>query len=144
MRAFDFAKFLAAQDLAYDDAIRELRAGRKESHWMWFVFPQVPMPKQSDWSLRYAIPSLNEAQAYLAHPVLGPRLRECTQALLDLGGVPILQVMDGSYVDVMKLRSSMTLFSLAAPVDPLFTGVLECYFHGEPDPETVRFLVSGG
>lgn len=133
----DLERFLAAQDGGgtYDRAQRELRAGRKQTHWMWFVFPQVAGLGRSATAVRYALADLAEARAYLAHPVLGPRLRESAQALLDLPGRDAPAVL-GS-VDAQKLRSSMTLFAAADPDDPVFTTVLSCWFDGEPDEATL-------
>jgi uncharacterized protein (DUF1810 family) len=108
-------RFVRAQDAdgVYQRALAELRAGRKRSHWMWFVFPQLAGLGHSQMAQRYAIASLAEAKRYLAHPVLGPRLRECAQALLDLHGAPSAAEILGE-IDALKLRSSMTLFSRAA------------------------------
>jgi len=134
----DLERFVHAQDQGgtYDRALAELRAGRKTSHWMWFVFPQIEGLGRSPTAQRYAIESLDEARAYLEHPVLGPRLRECAAALTAQSGSTAGQILGG--IDAMKLRSSMTLFSLAAPGEAVFGDVLEQYFGGEPDPETVR------
>ncbi len=136
----DLERFVHAQEQAgtYDRALAELRAGRKASHWMWFVFPQIAGLGRSPMAQRYAIASLAEARAYLAHPVLGPRLRECSRALADLEGMSAEEVMGA--VDAMKLRSSMTLFARADPGEPVFGEVLDRYFGGEPDRETVRRL----
>ena len=132
----DLDSFVQVQDTgAYDDALRELRAGRKESHWMWFVFPQVAGLGRSSMAQLYAISGVAEAAAYLEHPVLGARLRTCCHALLELPGNDAVAVL-GS-VDAMKLRSSMTLF---AQVDPWFTTVLEKYDDGELDPATLDLL----
>ncbi|MBK5220055.1 MAG: DUF1810 domain-containing protein [Thermoleophilia bacterium] len=134
-------RFVDAQDRegTYETALAELRAGRKRTHWTWFVFPQIADLGQSPISQTYAIASLAEAIAYLDHPILGPRLRESAQALLDLDAGPAEQVL-GSEIDASKLRSSMTLFARAAPKDPLFQQVLERYFGAQPDPETERRL----
>jgi len=115
-------------------ALEELRAGRKISHWMWFVFPQITGLGQSPMSRRYAIASLAHARAYLDHPVLGPRLRECARVVADLGA-PTAQDIFGP-VDAQKLRSSMTLFMRADPGDPVFAAVLARYFGGRADPAT--------
>ena len=133
---FDLARFTGAQDAAgtYDRALAELRRGRKESHWMWFVFPQVAGLGHSAMAREYSIPSLAEAQAYLAHPVLGPRLRACAEALLAHPG-PSAEPILGA-IDAIKLRSSMTLFAVAAPAEPLFDAVLARFHHGERDPAT--------
>lgn len=129
-------RFVDAQDDAgtYAQALRELRAGRKTTHWMWFVFPQIAGLGHSAMARAYAILSVDEARAYLAHPVLGPRLRECTGALLALGGVTAESVLGG--IDAMKLRSSMTLFARAAPGEPLFGQVIDRLFDGVEDDAT--------
>ncbi len=136
----DLERFVAAQDAGgtYDRALAELRAGRKTSHWMWFVFPQIAGLGRSGMAQRYAIASLGEARAYLAHPVLGPRLRECAAALLAHHGASAERILGG--IDAMKLRSSMTLFARAAPDDPVFADVLDRYFGGAADEETLRRL----
>ena len=137
---YDLRRFMAAQDDdgAYPQAIAELRRGRKASHWMWFVFPQIAGLGQSAMSRRYAISSLAEARAYLAHPVLGPRLREAASVLAGLSGATAEQVFGG--IDALKLRSSITLFLRAAPADHAFRQVLEQYFGGSEDPATVQQL----
>lgn len=134
-------RFVAAQDDGdtYRRALAELRAGRKMSHWMWFVFPQIAGLGRSPTARRFAIADLAEARAYLAHPVLGPRLRTCAQALLEIEGRSAREILGA--IDALKLRSSMTLFARAAgPDEPLFAAVLDRYYDGEPDPETVRRL----
>ena len=138
MAAFDLSRFVAAQDAGgtYARAVGELRAGRKSSHWMWFVFPQLAGLGRSATAQHYAIGSLDEARAYLAHPVLGPRLAECAEALLGVSGRTAVQILGD--VDAMKLRSSMTLFQLAAPEENVFTRVLDRFFDGAPDAETIR------
>ena len=135
------AHFVAAQDEAgtYDRALAELRAGRKRSHWMWFVFPQIAGLGQSAISRRYAIDSLADARAYLAHPVLGPRLRECAATLLDLDPDLDAVTVLGS-VDALKLCSSMTLFALADPAETSFERVLARFCAGERDRSTERLL----
>jgi uncharacterized protein (DUF1810 family) len=132
-------RFVDAQDSGgvYDDALRELREGRKRSHWMWFVFPQVAGLGRSALAQAYAVSGLAEAEAYLAHPVLGPRLRECARALTGLADADAEDVLGP--VDAQKLRSSMTLFA-AAPDEPVFRDVLQRYFGGEEDAETTRRL----
>jgi uncharacterized protein (DUF1810 family) len=138
----DVSRFVAAQDSggSYDAALRELRAGRKRSHWMWWVFPQVAGLGQSPTSRHYALAGLGEARAYLADPVLGRRLRECAEALLALDGDDPVAVLGGT--DAMKLRSSMTLFSRAADEEAgrRFREVLDRYFDGEEDPATLARL----
>ena len=136
-------RFATAQDEAgtYVRALAELRRGRKSGHWMWFVFPQLTGLGTSPTSRRYAIASLEQARVYLAHPVLGPRLRECAAALLDLPESPDTSAVDVlGVIDAMKLRSSATLFARAAPGEPKFTDVLDRFFDGAPDPETDRRL----
>jgi uncharacterized protein (DUF1810 family) len=137
---YDLARFVAAQDTrgTYHQATAELRAGRKVSHWMWFVFPQIAGLGQSSVSRRYAIGSVAEARAYLAHPVLGPRLTECAAIVAGLAGRTAEQIFGG--IDALKLRSSMTLFRHADPGEPLFARVLELYFGGSPDPATEQRL----
>ena len=136
MTDFDLERFVAAQDGGgtYDAALAELRAGRKTSHWMWFVFPQIAGLGSSPMAQRYAISSLDEARAYLAHPVLGDRLRESARALTGLDTRSPDEVLGG--IDAMKLRSSMTLFMRAAPDEPLFAQVLDQYFGGAADDAT--------
>ncbi len=124
----------------YATAVAELRAGRKSSHWMWFIFPQIAGLGHSAISGRYAIASLAEAQAYVAHPVLGARLQECTRILTELAGRSAQDVFGP--VDAMKLRSSMTLFARAAPDDQLFRNVLADYFGGVPDEATESRLAA--
>ena len=134
---YHLERFVAAQDAGgtYDRAVAELRAGRKTSHWMWFVFPQIVGLGYSPTSQRYAIISLGEARAYLAHPVLGARLIECAAILTGLAGRTAGQIF--GEVDALKLRSSITLFMHAAPGEPVFGQVLDQYFGGELDPATV-------
>ena len=135
---YDLSRFADAQARVYDDAVSELRAGRKTSHWMWFVFPQIAGLGRSPTAQRYAVGSLGEAEAYVAHPVLGERLRESARILSELEGRSAEQVFGG--LDALKLRSSMTLFARAAPDEPLFRAVLERYFGGEEDPATLERL----
>ena len=131
---FSLQRFVDAQSQTYDQALAELRAGQKRTHWMWFVFPQVAGLGRSGMAQRFAISGLDEARAYLAHPVLGRRLVESARALTDLDVDDPAAVM-GS-VDAMKLKSSMTLFALAAPDEPVFREVLDHYFAGELDEGT--------
>ena len=137
------ARFVEAQDGrgAYDAAVQELRSGRKTGHWMWFVLPQLAGLGRSATARHYAIRDADEARAYLAHPVLGPRLRECAQALLSLPTRDPVAVLGG--IDAMKLRSSMTLFAAVAPDEPVFPRVLQQYFDGSPDPATTELLGPG-
>ena len=131
---YDLERFVAAQDRVYADVVEELRHGRKTGHWMWFVFPQIAGLGFSPMSQRYAISSLEEARAYLAHPTLGARLRECARLLLETTGRTAEDIF-GS-IDAMKLRSSMTLFGRAVPQEPLFGQVLNRFFGGVPDDAT--------
>jgi uncharacterized protein (DUF1810 family) len=133
-------RFVDAQDHdgAFGRALAELRAGRKQTHWMWFVFPQLAGLGRSSTARYFAIGSLVEAQAYLHHDVLGPRLRECARALTRLHTTSAEAVLGP--VDAQKLRSSMTLFLRADPTEPMFQEVLDQYFGGEPDPLTDALL----
>ena len=133
---YDLARFVEAQDAGgtHERALAELRRGRKTGHWIWFVLPQLRGLGRSPAAQHYGLTGLDEARAYLAHPVLGPRLRACAQALLDLPGDDPVDVLGP--VDAVKLRSSMTLFARAAPDEPLFRAVLEKYCDGEEDPLT--------
>lgn len=126
--SFDLDRFVAAQnqDSVYASALAELTAGRKRTHWMWFVFPQLAGLGHSEMSRRYALANEDEARAYLAHPVLGARLRECAAVLVGLPSTDATHI--SASVDAMKLRSSMSVFSAAAPDEPLFREVLERYF----------------
>jgi uncharacterized protein (DUF1810 family) len=140
---FDLGRFVEAQDASrtHDRAVAELRAGRKESHWMWFVFPQIAGLGQSAMARRFAIGSLDEARAYLAHPVLGPRLRTCVSVLCGLPGTDPVAIF-GS-IDAVKLRSSLTLFARAAPDDESFRAALARFFGGVLDPATLGLLEDG-
>jgi uncharacterized protein (DUF1810 family) len=137
---YDLQRFVDAQDSGelYARVLDELRDGRKTSHWMWFVFPQVAGLGRSPTAVRFAISGLLEAQAYLAHPMLGPRLRECAEILVDLPPATAVEVFGTT--DAQKLRSSMTLFAEAEPTEPAFRQVLDRYFAGEPDPATLSRL----
>lgn len=147
---YGLQRFVEAQEDAaiYARALEELRAGRKRSHWIWFVFPQIAGLGQSPMSQAYAIRSLEEAQAYLAHPLLGRRLKECCEALLAAGGrgagptATAESILGG--IDATKVRSSMTLFTRADPSDQLFQSVLARFYSGKPDPETDRLLRLAG
>lgn len=137
---YDLARFVDAQDAhgTYDQALAELRNGRKTGHWMWFVFPQVAGLGSSPTSVRYAIGSLEEARAYLAHRVLGPRLMESVHALLNLQGSDPVAVLGG--IDARKLQSSMTLFDRAGPQEPWFRALLDRYYAGAEDEATTSIL----
>ncbi len=134
---FDLQRFVDAQDdgAAYTTALREVRAGRKRSHWIWFVYPQIAGLGVSPTSQHFAISGLAEAVAYLQHPVLGARLRECAQAVLELDTTDPVAVFGP--VDAQKLRSSMTLFAAADPDQPVFRAVLDRFFAGAHDPATL-------
>jgi uncharacterized protein (DUF1810 family) len=136
----DLQRFVDAQerDGTYEQALSELRAGQKTTHWVWFVFPQIAGLGKSETARAFAIDSLEEARAYLDHPLLGPRLRESAQALLEVEGKSAPEILGET--DATKLRSSMTLFALAAPAEPLFPRVLDRYYDGEPDEETEQRL----
>lgn len=134
---YDLRRFVEAQADVIESAKRELRAGRKRGHWMWFVFPQVAGLGSSRPSRRYAIGSREEAAAYLAHPTLGPRLRECTAIVNGLEGRSAHEVFGSP--DDLKFRSSMTLFDAVADGPEPFGTALERYYH-ELDPKTLRFL----
>lgn len=135
---FALARFVDAQADAYESAIAELRRGRKRSHWMWFVFPQIAGLGSSPISRFYAIDSLEEARAYLAHPLLGSRLRDCVAAALTHTDLPAHQIFGSP--DDAKFRSSLTLFAEAAPGEGLFAEALAAFFGGEPDPRTLERL----
>jgi len=137
---FDLARFVSAQDTGgtYGRAVGELRAGRKRTHWMWFVFPQIAGLGHSSTAQRFALGSLAEACAYRQHPVLGPRLLECTSIVVETQGRTAEDIF--GQVDALKLRSSATLFWRAVPGEPLFPRLLERYFGGLPDPATDRLL----
>lgn len=134
----DLDRFVQAQAAVLADVHRELGEGRKRSHWMWFVFPQIAGLGHSAMAGRYAIASLAEARAYLAHPTLGPRLIECTGLVVQIDGRSINQILGSP--DDMKFRSSMTLFGLAAPDEPTFRNALHKYFGGVPDIRTLELL----
>jgi uncharacterized protein (DUF1810 family) len=133
----DLGRFVAAQENVYESALAEIRRGAKRSHWMWFIFPQIAGLGHSAMAQRYAIGSLDEAEAYLDHPLLGNRLRTCVSALQDLTGMTAEAVFGG--VDAVKLRSSLTLFDTAGG-GPLFTAALDRWFGGEKDEATLRLL----
>ena len=135
---FDMERFVEAQEGVYEGVLRELRAGRKTGHWIWFIFPQVAGLGRSEMSQFYGIESLDEARAYLDHPILGLRLRECVSAVLATSG-PTADQIFGS-LDAMKVRSSMTLFHRAAPDEPVFVEVLARFYGGVADPATDALL----
>jgi uncharacterized protein (DUF1810 family) len=135
---FDLQRFVTVQAGVYDQALGELKRGRKQSHWMWFVFPQLAGLGASPMAQLYAIGSLAEARAYLAHPVLGPRLREVTAAVDAVEGRSAHEIFDSP--DDLKFRSSVTLFQAAAPDEPLFRAALDKYFGDAPDARTLELL----
>ncbi|WP_344618003.1 DUF1810 domain-containing protein [Dactylosporangium salmoneum] len=135
---YELSRFVAAQEYSYAEALSELRAGVKRSHWMWYVFPQIAGLGRSSMAERYAIRSLDEARAYLQHPVLGARLLECADALLADTTHTAAQILGD--IDALKLRSSMTLFAHAEPAERRFTRVLDRFYDGLEDTETVRRL----
>lgn len=130
--------FSAAQDGIYQQVVSELSAGRKRSHWMWFIFPQLAGLGFSAMAQRYAVSGLAEARAYLAHPVLGARLRECSALVLAVQGATVHGIFGAP--DNMKFHSSMTLFAQAAPDEALFRACLDKYFGGVPDQATLDLL----
>ncbi len=135
---FNLQRFVDAQAPVINEVLAELRDGRKLSHWMWFVFPQLRGLGSSPAAVRYAISSLAEARAYLEHPVLGPRLRDCTRLVVDIRGSSIDDIF--GYPDDRKFRSSMTLFSLASADNQVFRDALQKYFSGAADPATLERL----
>lgn len=137
MDSFDLDRFVAAQAGVYDAALAEIRRGQKRTHWMWFVFPQLAGLGRSEMARAYAIASLDEARAYLSHPLLGARLRECVEALQDLVGTTAEAVFGP--VDAMKLRSSLTLFAEAGG-ERLFAAAIDRWYEGRRDPATLDLL----
>jgi len=136
--ACNLHRFLTAQTPTYDTVLAELRAGRKSSHWIWFIFPQITGLGHSVMAQQFAITSINEAKTYLQHPVLGPRLRACTQLVLDVNGRSGEEIF--GYPDFLKFRSCMTLFLTAATDNTLFKNALHKYFDGMPDQLTIQVL----
>ena len=135
---FDLDRFISAQENQYHQALTEIKNGQKGSHWMWFVFPQIDGLGFSNMTVKYAIKSRNEAIAYLHHSVLGPRLREITEALLEVKGKSALEIMGSP--DYLKLKSCMTLFALVSNENSLFQRVLDKYFGGKLDERTIDLL----
>ena len=135
---YNLHRFLDAQQPVYDAVLDELRAGRKSSHWIWFIFPQIAGLGRSGTAQQFAIGSLDEAKAYLQHPILGPRLRACTQLVLNVEGRSAEEIF--GYPDYLKFRSCLTLFLTAAPDNALFNAALLTYFHGKPDQLTLDIL----
>lgn len=135
---YNLDRFVRAQEDDYAQALSELARGRKRTHWMWYVFPQIGGLGSSPTSREYSIKTLEEARAYLEHPVLGPRLAECCETLLRIAGRSATEIF--GFPDDLKLRSSATLFARVSPRGSVFERVLERYFDGEPDAATLRLL----
>jgi uncharacterized protein (DUF1810 family) len=135
---FQLSRFVEAQDKVYARALAELKSGRKRSHWIWFVFPQIEGLGFSSTTQYYSIKSLEEARQYLDHPLLGKRLRECAETILALQGLSASTIF--GYPDDLKLKSSMTLFAAAAEGQSVFSRVLEKYYQGNPDQSTLAIL----
>jgi uncharacterized protein (DUF1810 family) len=135
---FQLQRFVDAQQPVYEAVLNELHAGRKRSHWMWFIFPQISGLGRSATAQTFAVSSLAEAVAYLAHPTLGSRLRECSVLVASIEGRSVDEIFD--YPDDLKFHSSMTLFAQAAPQEPIFAACLQKYFGGQPDPRTIARL----
>lgn len=136
--SFDLDRFVAAQEGVYETALAELRSGRKRTHWIWFIFPQVQGLGNSAMSIRFAIKSRDEARHYLKHPVLGRRLQECADAVLVVEERSVSDIF--GYPDDLKLKSSMALFASVAEPGSVFARILEKYFQGEPDSGTLEIL----
>jgi uncharacterized protein (DUF1810 family) len=137
---YDLNRFVDAQADSYDVALAEIKSGRKRSHWMWYVFPQIDGLGSSGMSKRFSIKSADEARAFLDHPVLGPRLHECTEALLRLKQGSATEILGSP--DDLKLRSCATLFAAVSPPGSVFERVLERFYGGERDPRTLQLLGS--
>jgi uncharacterized protein (DUF1810 family) len=137
---FNLGRFLKAQETEYGNALSELRAGRKRTHWMWYIFPQVDGLAFSSTSRHYAIKNLEEARAYLNHPVLGSRLVECAEAVLAVQGRSAAEIL--GYPDDLKLCSSATLFASVSPSGSVFERILEKYYQGERDDKTLQLLAN--
>ena len=141
---FNLLRFLEAQSgslpagSSYQQALAELKNGRKISHWMWYIFPQIVGLGSTNYALTYAIESLDEAEGYLSHPILGRRLIECSEAVLAVGGKSADEILGD--IDSMKLRSSMTLFELVSEPESVFASVLDKYYGGERDVRTLQIL----
>ena len=135
---FQLQRFVDAQQPIYEAVLNELRAGRKGSHWMWFIFPQISGLGHSATAQTFAVSSLSEAAAYLEHPTLGSRLRECSALVASIEGRSVDEIF--GHPDDLKFHSSMTLFARAAPQEPIFAACLQKYFGGQPDPLTIARL----
>jgi uncharacterized protein (DUF1810 family) len=135
---YDLQRFVRAQEHDYEEALSEIRSGRKRSHWMWYIFPQFEGLGVSPTSKQYAVKSVAEARAFLAHPLLGPRLQECAEAAVRIEGLSAADIF--GFPDDMKLRSCATLFASVSPAGSVFHRIIDKYFHGEPDADTVRLM----
>ncbi len=135
---YDLNRFIKAQDSVYQQVLTELKNGNKTSHWMWFIFPQLQGLGKSSTAIFYSITSLNEAEEYLDHPILGSRLKECSQILLDIEETSADSIF--GFPDNKKLQSSMTLFNLISDSSPIFEEVLNKFFDGEQDSQTLQLL----
>jgi len=135
---YDLERFVQAQNGVYDQALAEIRGGRKKTHWMWFVFPQLAGLGSSPMARKYAIQNLDEAREYLKHPLLGARLRECAEAVVSVSGKSAHEIFGSP--DDLKLRSCATLFAQISPEDSLFHRIIRQYYSSEPDEETIRLL----
>jgi uncharacterized protein (DUF1810 family) len=135
---FDLQRFVKAQNPVYERVCAELSSGRKSGHWMWFIFPQLRGLGSSPTAMAFGIASRQEAEAYLGHPVLGPRLRQCTGLMILIEGRSIGQIFDAP--DDLKFRSSMTLFGSVATDNAVFQSALRKFFGGEPDPRTLALI----
>lgn len=134
----ELSRFVHAQVSDYERALAELRSGQKRTHWMWYIFPQLDGLAFSATAKRYAIKSLAEAQGYLAHPILGPRLRQCAEAVLGIEGRSATAIVGSP--DDLKLRSCATLFACVSPPGSVFERLLDKYYRGERDPKTLQLL----
>ena len=139
---FCLSRFTGAQENVYQQVLAELEQGRKRTHWIWYIFPQVAGLGHSSMAEKYAIKSLDEARAYLRHPVLGARLQQCTEKVIAIDGKSIATIF--GYPDDLKFRSCMTLFSSIAGAESVFSAALEKYFHGEKDARTLALLDQTG
>lgn len=135
---YDLQRFIDAQESIYSEVLHELESGRKTGHWIWYIFPQIQGLGRSWMAEKFAIASLEEAEAYLKHPLLGARLRECTQLVISIEGRDIKQIFP--YPDDLKFRSSMTLFFRTTQDNRVFKEALLKYFQGQPDPLTLNIL----
>jgi uncharacterized protein (DUF1810 family) len=135
---YDLNRFLSAQEGVYERALAELKGGQKRTHWIWYIFPQIDGLGYSPTAKRYSIKSIEEAQQYLKHPVLGKRLLECTEAVIALKGGSLSEIF--GYPDDLKFKSSMTLFEKIAGPGSVFSSALDRYCHGERDATTLRIV----